>query len=148
MGNPEKDRAEGNFALAHRQNAKLIKTYSRNSFFHIPGFSEDDMEQELLAVLWFAVQNYDPTRGAFFNSYMQQCFRNRISTLRRAVECPKRSAELVSLDVEAVQLAIDTRRSLPSAEDTAVQREDVRESYEEGSPRIRRRFQQALSEAI
>lgn len=141
-------RDEENFSLALQRYRKVIKTYARNSYFVVPGYNADDMEQELLAVLWFVVQTYDPTKGAFFNSYMQQCFRNKIGSLRRETQAQKRTAEVVSLDVEAVQHAIDSRRTLPSAEETALLREECRESYEQGPARIRRRWQTQLAEAI
>jgi len=147
MRTSEHARDEQNFDLALVKYRKTIKTYARNSYYVVPDFAPEDMEQELLAVLWFVVQSYDPTKGALFNSYMQQCFRNKISTLRRETRAQKRTAEIVSLDVEAVQNAIDARRTLPSAEDTAVQREECRESYEQGPARIRRRWATQLTEA-
>lgn len=126
-----------NFGSALKMMNRKITTFARNSFFHVPGFSVEDMEQELLQVLWLAVQSYDPVKGSTFNSFAQQCFRNRIGSLRREVTSQKRSAEIVSLDVEAVQTALEARRSLPSAEDRVMDRETLREEWDGLSDRLR-----------
>lgn len=122
-----KSEATINFELARKMKAKKLKTYARNSFFHIPDFTVEDMEQELLTVLYTAVQLYDPTRGRTFDTFLQMLWRNKIGSLRRATSAIKRTAELVSLDVEAVQVALDARKSVPSAEDEVMARESLRE---------------------
>lgn len=101
---------------AQSQFHRKIKTYARNSFHVVPGFAPEDMENELLAVLWKCVVAYDPDNGASFNTFAQRSFQNRIGMLRRAANSLKRSAEWVSLDDEAVKLAVEEANFVESAE--------------------------------
>ena len=121
------DPSARNFELAQVAWKGKIRTYARNSFHGIPGFDADDVEQELLSVLWKCVQTYDPIKGATFNTYAQQSFRNRISDLKRSANQLKRKADLVSLDEESVQIAVDERIQVMSAEDAAMLRVRLQE---------------------
>lgn len=129
-----------NFELARTAYRKKTRTYAENSFYHIPGMTADDMEQELLTVLWTAVQAYDPGRGRTFNTFVQMLWRNKIGSLRREAGAQRRTAEIVSLDVEAIRIAIDHRRSEPSAEDEALARELARLEWDATPLKIRERI--------
>jgi DNA-directed RNA polymerase specialized sigma subunit len=129
-------RDAANFERARVAMRTKIKTFARNSFFHVPGFTEEDMEQELLLVLLAAVKAYDPAASTF-NNFAQQCFRYKIGSLRREAGAQKRAAEIVSIDVEAVQIALDARRSDSSAEEWALAREVLREEWDSATVRMR-----------
>lgn len=122
------DVALRNFELAQVAWRGKIHTYAQNSYRTIPALDVDDVEQELLSVLWRCVQTYDPAKGATFNTYAQQGFRNRISDLKRHGNQLKRKADLVSLTDEAVQAAIDERVQVMSAEDAAMLRVRIQEA--------------------
>lgn len=132
-----------NFTQAHKAMRRRLESFSRSSFFHIPGFTEADMQQELLTTMFLAVQTYDPTKGRTFNTFLQMCWRNRIGTLRRAAGSQSRSATIISLDSGALNQALQDRLmdsvALPSAEDWACARETVREEWESASEVTRRR---------
>lgn len=108
-----------------------IATFARNSSYAVPGYDEVDMEQELLIVLWQCVRNYDPGKGARFNSYFQGSAKNRIVSLIRAANTKGRQAEWVSLDVEAVQRAVDEVFQEQDPEATAILRITLREAIAE-----------------
>jgi DNA-directed RNA polymerase specialized sigma24 family protein len=117
------------WAAAQREFGKKVKTFARNSAYAVPGYDEVDMEQELLVVLWECVVNYDPGKGARFNTYFQTSAKNRIVSLIRRFQALSRTAEVASLDVEAVSLAVDEVFAKGySAEDTALLRMEVREA--------------------
>lgn len=94
-----------------------IRTFARNSVNQIPGFDLEDIEQELLVVLWQCVIKYDPNKGASFNTLFQGCARNKVITLIRHGNTKGRKASVVSLDDEAVRLAVDEADRWGSAED-------------------------------
>lgn len=117
------------WALAQREFGKKVKTFARNSAYAVPGYDEADMEQELLVVLWECVANYDPGHGARFNTYFQTSAKNRIVSLIRRFQTASRTADVTSLDVEAVSLAVDEVFAKGySAEDTALLRMEVRDA--------------------
>lgn len=107
-----------------------LKTFARNSYRQVPGFTQDDMEQELMEVLWWCTFDYHPDRGATFNTFVQTSWRNRIGTLIRFSKTQKRDGQTVSLSDEAVAYAVDavlSERSwqaseAQSAEDAALLR--------------------------
>lgn len=112
--------------LAQREFGKKVQTFARNSAYAVPGYDEADMEQELLVVLWECVQNYDPGKGARFNTYFQTSAKNRIVSLIRRFQARSRIADVSSLDVEAVALAVDEVFAKGySAEDTALLRMEI-----------------------
>jgi RNA polymerase sigma factor (sigma-70 family) len=112
--------------IAQREYGKKVKTFARNSAYAVPGYEEADMEQELLVVLWECVANYDPGQGARFNTYFQTSAKNRIVSLIRRYKTLSRTADVQSLDVEAVSFAVDEVFAKGySAEDTALLRMEV-----------------------
>lgn len=115
------------WAAAQAAFGNKIKTFARNSFHQVPGFSQEDMEQELLEVLWWCTFDYNPNRGATFNTFVQTSFRNRIGSLIKHANAQKRQAEWVSLDVEAVALAVEHGHPTLSAEDIVMFRIMLRE---------------------
>lgn len=129
--------------LAQDAFGQKIKTYARNSFYAIDGYSQEDVENELLEVLWKCVLTYDPNNGATFNTFAQRSFQNRIGSLIRFAGALKRKAEWVSLSDEAVSLAIEEANSVKSAEDQACLRMLVVERLERrkssGNARRKRR---------
>ncbi len=104
-----------------------VRTFARNSYYRMPSFSAEDVEQELLVVLWECVVHYDPSNGAKFNTYFQTCAKRRIITLIRHFDAIKRKAELVSLTREEVKLAVDMFISEQSAEQRALDRMQIQE---------------------
>jgi RNA polymerase sigma factor (sigma-70 family) len=129
------------FALAQVEYAGKIKTAARNSYFKIPSYSADDMEQELLVVLWESVEMYDPDRGATFNTFFWMRARQKIGMLDRHWNGMKmRKATLVSLEVEAVAAAVEDAVEHMSAEDSALLRMEVQKRIEKLSPQERRKL--------
>jgi len=103
-----------------------IRTAARNSYNQVRDHDRTDMEQELRVVLWRCVNDYNPDRGGSFSTFFWQSARNRISTLIRFYSTQSRKAETVSLDVEAVRMAVDDLLEQPSAEDTAIMQIEIR----------------------
>lgn len=117
-----------------------IKTFARNSYYTVPGFTAADMEQELLEVLWWCVFDYDPGKGATFNTFFQTSARNRISTLKRAATAVKRGSGVDAsyLEEEALVGVSDELHMCESAEATVVRRINIAEyAAEHGSTGLR-----------
>lgn len=110
-------RMPAKWAASQAAFAGKITTFARNSYHQVPGFSQEDMEQELLEVLWWCTFDYDPNRGATFNTFVQTSFKNRIGTLIKHANAQKRAAEWVSLDIEAVAAVVEQGNPIMSAED-------------------------------
>lgn len=104
-----------------------VRTFARNSYRQVPYTSQEDIEQELLVVLWECVVNYDPNRGACFNTYFQQSAKNKVISLIRHHETKGRSGQVVSMSEEAVEFAVNDTIAMTSAEDLAMMRVDLRE---------------------
>jgi DNA-directed RNA polymerase specialized sigma24 family protein len=115
-----------------------IRTFARNCVRQLPSTEIEDVEQELLTVLWKCVQNYDPDRGASFSTLFQGSARNKIIGLVRHNNTLKRKGEylLTSLDAEDVSAAIEGLRSEASAEDWFF-------AIAEHGPRLRREMARA-----
>jgi DNA-directed RNA polymerase specialized sigma24 family protein len=124
-----------------------VKTFARNSFRQIPDHEQNDVEQELLVVLWECVVHYDPNKGASFNTYFQQSAKNRVISLIRHYQTKGRTATLVSLTDEAVEAAVSEMLATTSAEELALMRMTIREFVlehgEEALSRDRRRSRRA-----
>lgn len=116
--------------LAQHKYGGKVKTFARNSYRQIPGADQEDVEQELLVVLWECVVHYDPNRGACFNTYFQQSAKNKVISLIRHHQTKGRSGTTVSLSEEAVAWAVDETLSFAPAEDLAMMRVELR-SYVE-----------------
>lgn len=104
-----------------------VRTFARNSYRQVPYTSQEDIEQELLVVLWECVVNYDPNRGACFNTYFQQSAKNKVISLIRHHETKGRAGQVVSMSEEAVEFAVNDTIAMTSAEDLAMMRVDLRE---------------------
>lgn len=149
------------FEAAQVEYKSKIKTFARSAYKQLPGHSVEDVEQELLVVLWRCVQNYDPNKGATFNTLFQGSARNRIISLVRFASSQKRFAEVISLDTTALAALVGAepsetnlanvlgdRRlmelSAPSAEDAAILRMYISERLKteeksgDGTRRIKR----------
>ena len=103
-----------------------VRTFARNSFRQIPGAEQQDVEQELLVVLWECVMKYDPNRGACFNTYFQQSAKNKVISLIRHHQTKGRTGSVVSMSEDAVAFAVDEALSFTSAEDLAMMRVELR----------------------
>lgn len=121
--------AERRFELAHVAWRGKIASYARNALrganqghargVYIENMDAEEIEQELLSVLWKCVQSYDPDSGATFNTFAQRAFQNQIVSLARksSAKVRKPTGQVVSLDVEEVRAAIDAYRSAASSEE-------------------------------
>lgn len=122
---------------AYRQK---IRKAAYNSAHTVPGYAVEDMEQELLVVLWETISLYNPEKNMKFNTFFWMRVQQRVAMLMRSANTLKRKAEWVSLDVEAVQIAVDHTISDFSAEDEALAAYHVREriAVERGRNNARR----------
>ena len=130
---------------------RKIRTYARQHFTSIPGFGQDDLESELLEVLWRCVQNYDPHSGATFNTFFWQAVHNRYTDLIKAAFRKKRQSDIgcVSLDVAAVREAVEERVgkmiAVPSPEDYLMALSTVQERFRNLSRQRQDRIVEDLS---
>lgn len=109
---------EERFRVAQQRYNGTIRTFARNCVFQLPGMDVEDVCQELLMVLWKCVQNYDPNRGASFNTLFQGSARNQVIGLVRTANAQKRGkGRVVTLDPEAFSLAAERMSIEGSAED-------------------------------
>lgn len=104
---------------------RKCKTFAKNCFYKLPGFEVEDVEQEMLVVLWRCVRNYDPNKGSSFNTFFQQCAKFRVRDLLRQAGTKGRKADVTYLDEEALQLQIESCLSVESAEVTMLQRAEI-----------------------
>ena len=105
------------FEAAVSEHMGSIRTFARNSVRQLPHMSNEDIEQELLVVLWKCVRKYDPDRGASFKTLFQGCARNQVISLIRSANVKSRKGITVSLDDEDVAAAIQGIKAEGSAED-------------------------------
>lgn len=117
MGRMPEKWAAAQTAFSHK-----INTFARNCYRQIPGYSVEDVEQELLEVLWWCTFDYDPHHGATFNTFFQTSAHNRISSLIRYSEAKKRKAEWTSLEDEAVRSEVEALLASNVVEDRAIDR--------------------------
>lgn len=122
---------EDRWAAAQTRYKGTIRTFARNCVNQLPGFSLEDIEQELLVVLWKCVLNYDPDKGASFNTLFQGSARRRVISLIRTASTLSRTGTNVSLDIEAVAAAVDEYVSSCSAEDRLVARLELQDYISE-----------------
>lgn len=120
-----------NFEDAQVQYGRKVKTFARNSAYAVPGYTQADMEQELLIVLWECVRNYNPDRGAGFNTYFQRSAKNRIITLIRHASTKGRKADVVTLNDDAVMIAVERIFVCESSEATAMRKMEVVQALKE-----------------
>lgn len=127
---------EVKWELAQKRYRKTIRTFARNFVNQLPGFDIEDVEQELLMMLWKCVNNYDPNRGASFNTLFQGTALRRCISLVRTANTKGRKGVTVSLDVEAIGQAVNDYFSEDSAEDNALRRLQVVELVEEFGDKV------------
>jgi DNA-directed RNA polymerase specialized sigma24 family protein len=108
------------FELAQAMYAPKIRTFSEKSFRFLPGYERQDLEADMLEVLWLCVQSYDPDKGARFSTLFWTAAKRRLISIRRRFGAQKRSAEWVILNGDELAAAIDSVISEFSAEDYAV----------------------------
>lgn len=106
------------------------RTLANNAYKQMPGFSREDLEQELLLVLWECVKHYDPNKGARFNTFFQQSAKNRIITLIRHYSTKSRTALIVYLEEDAVRIAADSFLARSDVEDRVLNRIRLQEYVE------------------
>lgn len=110
-------RQTANFEAAQIRYGGTIRTFARSCVHRLPGYDLDDIEQELLVVLWQCVLKYDPDKGAGFNSLFQGCAKNKVISLIRHMETKGRKGTVVYLEQEDVALAVQSLYTDASAED-------------------------------
>ena len=107
-----------NFEAAQERYKGTIKTFAFSFIRRLPEQEIEDLQQELLIVLWRCVRNYDPDRGASFNTLFQGCAQKHLIGMLRAADTQKRGkGKITKLDAEAFALAVEQSRTEGSAED-------------------------------
>lgn len=135
---------------AQRSYGGKVRTFARNARGRIRDYEQNDIEQELLIVLWECVRTYDPDRGgASFNTFFQRSAKNRVITLMRAASTKSRTAVLMSMTDEAVQSAVEDILTAPAAERAAIARLEVAELVAEwGEEVLDGRYARQLRAAV
>lgn len=118
---------EEKWTLAQIRYKGTIRTFARNCVHQIPGMDLEDIEQELLVVLWKCVMNYNPDRGASFNTLFQGSARNKCISLIRTANTKGRKGVTASLTDEAVERMVDEVFEQQSTEDTVMLRMELQE---------------------
>lgn len=108
------------FEMAQVKYAPKIRTFSENTWRYLPGYERQDLEADMLEVLWTCVQSYDPDRGARFSTFFWTAAKRRLISIRRHYGAQKRSAEWVHLDGDALAEMVDEIVTEASAEDYAL----------------------------
>lgn len=121
--------APATFETAQESYSGVVRTFARNCVYRLPGFDLEDVEQELLVVLWECVENYDDTNGAKFNTFLQRSLKNRVISLIRYADAKIRCANgmTVTLDSNSVQRAVDEMLQGATAESIALDRIQLQE---------------------
>lgn len=114
------------FELAQVEYQRKIKTFANKTYRMIPGYSSEDLQSEMLEVLWKCVNAYDPNRGAGFNTLFWRSAHNRLRSLHRFYASKKRAIEFVLLDEDEFTYVVDQMVSEFSAEDVFIGLEEVR----------------------
>lgn len=124
---------EERWRLAQERYRGTIRTFARNSYYKMPSFDQEDVEQELMVVLYECVMKYDPDKGATFNTYFQQSARNKVISLIRYFEAKTRVANqgVLDLDDDAVRFAVERAQRGVTSEDIALQRMELQKIYDE-----------------
>jgi DNA-directed RNA polymerase specialized sigma24 family protein len=127
------------FPLVQPTYRPKIKSFARRNFHTIPGFEQQDLEAEILEVLWLACLKYDPDNGACFSTFFWTCAQRRFLDLNKAAGRKMRQGDYhrVWLDTDALSEVIDEFLSAassgvteePSAEDEALALIEVREIF-------------------
>lgn len=110
------------FDMAQPVYAPKIRTFARKvtGFLAAAAYDLEDLENELLEVLWRCTLAYNPDNGANFNTLFWTSAKRRLISLERHAKAQKRFAEWVRLDPEAFAAVVDRIISEFSAEDHAI----------------------------
>lgn len=127
------------FELAQPAYRRKIKTFARKNFVALPGYEKQDLESEVLEVLWLACGSYDPNRGSAFNNYFWKLTVNRFRDLRKHATRKMRVGDFLNVSLDTYVVVLDDEEMLsseiaqilsdPSAEDEALARFTAREIY-------------------
>ena len=112
-----------------------IRTAAHNSAYVSNEHEVEDMEQELLIVLWETCAKYNPDRGMTFNSFFWLLAKQRIGMLSDRSKAVMRTADLVSLDAAMFTAElehIEASTPQPSAESEAIMRMDAAQMARRG----------------
>jgi DNA-directed RNA polymerase specialized sigma24 family protein len=116
--------------------SRKIRSYSRQKLRNrsLPSTGQDDLENELLEVLWLCCLGYDPNAGATFNTFFWTAAENRYLDLHKAASRQKRVGdyERVWLEDEDVQRVVSERCVAGSAEEEAMAQMLVVEVFRSG----------------
>lgn len=131
-GNPGFDLSV-RFTAAQPAYKARIKSFAAKNFRTIPGFEKQDLEAELLEVLWLACMKYDPDNGACFNTFFWTCANRRFLDLHKAASRQRRVGDYkrVWLEADSVREAI-AEFCESSAEEEALARMEVQRLYHSG----------------
>lgn len=108
------------FEAAQEMYAPKIRTFAEKMWRFIPGFEQQDLEGELLEVLWKCTLRYHPDNGGNFNTFFWRSAKNRTISIERQAKALKRCAEWVQLDPEIFVVEVDRILREFSAEDHAI----------------------------
>lgn len=115
------------FEMAQDKYAPKIRTFAESAWRFLPGYGREDLEAEMLEVLWICTQGYHPDRGAQFSTYFWTAAKRRLISIRRFLGAKKRAAEWVHLDGDALAAAVDEILQEFSAEEYAIAFETIEE---------------------
>lgn len=118
--------AATDFECAQVAYAPKIRTYARKVWRFIPGYEQQDVEGELLEVLWKCTEKYNPDNGANFNTFFWRSAKNRTISIERHAKAMKRFAEWVQLDPDVFAFVVDQVIEDFSAEEYAIANLTVR----------------------
>lgn len=106
--------------MAQEMYAPKIRTFAKKTWRFIPGFEQQDLEGELLEVLWKCTLTYHPDNGGNFNTFFWRSAKNRAISIERQAKALKRCAEWVMLDPDVFTVVVDEILAEFSAEDFAI----------------------------
>lgn len=127
-------RQPSRFEQAQPVYKRRIRSFARKRFNHLPGMEAQDLEAELLEVLWLVCTSYDPDNGATFNTFFWTAAENRFKDLHKAASRQKRVGdyERVWLEAESVRQVLSETHLTPTVEDEVLAKINVREIYRSG----------------
>lgn len=108
------------FESAQTMYSPKIRTFAEKVWRFIPGFERQDLEGELLEVLWKCTLHYHPDNGANFNTFFWRCAKNRTTSIERQAKAVKRNVEWVRLEYEEFVTVCDSILREFSAEEYAI----------------------------
>lgn len=122
------------FDLALPKYRRKIRTFSAIHTRDVPWSDYDDIQSEILEVLYLACCGYDPNCGASFNTYFWQAAINRLKDLKKSAFRQKRLANLnaASLDDESVREVVEELTMHGSPEEHLLARISVAERFDSG----------------